>query len=132
MNIVMTKPALIAHLTERLKLAKAEDEKALRKHITEEEKCLLKFRANLKEAMKWDYAKAKNKYFDVPNPSPPSCPRPEANLIDRELKSVKLDMRKVETFTIKPGTDLCRAVNWVPAAERLKDSVCDNHNGGRR
>jgi hypothetical protein len=125
MNIVMSKAALILHLAERLKLAKAEDASVLKDHRKAEQETLIEFRAKLREALKWDYKTAKSKYFSVKEQSKPSCPRSQAAAIYQELRSVQLDTRKSEQFRISPNTDLYNAVNWLPASERTKPDLCE-------
>ena len=124
MSIVMAKDKLIEHLTERLKLAKAEDALKLAAHRSQEQAALLKFRERLREALKWDYKKAKEYcYRKSISIESPACPSSQAAAIDRELRCVKLDVRK--QFTVTPKTELFSAVNWLPEAERPRSSMCD-------
>lgn len=126
MNIVMTKEALISHLTHRLKLARAEDDRLLKEHQKAEQRALVEYKDKIRKALKWTYAEAKqfHRTRDISFESP-SCPRPQSTLIDRELRCVKIDTRKRGEFTIVPKTDLYDAVQWLPEAERPKASLCD-------
>lgn len=75
--------------------------------------------------MKWDYRTTKGRYFSAKEIGTPSCQTSQATGIDRELRSVKLNTRKSDQFTIVPKTDLYAAVTWLPAAERPKRDMCE-------
>jgi hypothetical protein len=126
MNITMTRQALTDRLRDRLEAAKVEDARRLKEHAVQEKSALLAFRQSLREAMKWDYATLKKQHnftAGLRHSLIPRCPRSEADEIDRVLRMVELDTRKVG-FRISAGSDVDRAINWLPESERPKAEMC--------
>jgi len=125
MQITMTREALIARLKDRLKLATAEDAEVAKKHAAEEQAALKAWRAKLREALKYPYARAKTvgpycgESLDF---KAPECPLRKAVPIQVVLQMIELSTSK--TIAIKDDSDIGKAINWTPAAERLSRSVC--------
>lgn len=125
MNISMTKDELLARLKEQLAIAEAEDRRAAEVHEKEEQQALERFRAKLKAALKWDYKTAKkSRYSRDLSMESPDCPRLEAPFFKNLITSLKLDTRE-QKFNLSDGGDLHRAVTWLPASRRPKETVCD-------
>ena len=122
MNITMTREAVMAKLQEQLKIAQAEDVKALKKHKADEETSLKKFKQKLREALSWDYQKLKTNRFHV-GVSGPSCPYRQAERFEWAIKEVSLDTR-TRSFRISPSSDLARAIHWVPERLVPKRTLC--------
>jgi hypothetical protein len=127
MQITMTRDALLEKLTERFNAAKADDACAAKEHKAAEAKALQAFRARLREALKWDYERAKKEYFSagLSRDDRPECPVLQQNDIKRQIEMVKLDQRKGGTYTISTGSDLYLSLMWKPKAEREPRTVCD-------
>lgn len=123
MTITMTKEALLERLNENLRRANAEDEKALKKHREDEQNALKRFRAILRDALTWDYKKAKARYFNPETPRVPTCPVRQAENLERIIKSIKMSTIK-GNWSIRTGSDIYDALHWMPESEKKK-TVCD-------
>lgn len=127
MFITVTKEELLKLLESQEAKAKKEDERIAKSHRKDEQAALMKFRADLREAMKWDYATAKKRsgrYSGAVVLVSPSCPRLETPQFADKIANIRRDMRK-SPYRIHDGSDIDRALKWVPASERPATTVCD-------
>lgn len=123
MTITMTKESLLEHLNDNLRRANAEDEKALEKHRKQEQDALKRFRAILRDALTWDYKKAKANYFNIKRIDRPGCPTRQSDNLERIIKSIKMSTIK-GNWSIRTGSDIYDALHWMPESEKKK-TVCD-------
>lgn len=122
MQITMKRDNLISQLEAKLAEAKLEDAKAAEKHRKAEDAAMEKFRTKLKEAMKWDWKKAKAARYNDIAVEVPACPRLEHKPIEAVLKMVRASESK--QFVVKSDTDIHRALFWIPASKQ-RNTVCD-------
>lgn len=128
MKITMKRVDIVKKLTENLKLAKEEDRQAKQEHQKQEKKYLEAFRKTLREGLKWNYEKARSMRFEVDyhqiEMSRPDCPNSEAKSIQEWLGLMKSDSR--ETITFERSDSISKAVSWLPKAQRIANSVCQD------
>lgn len=124
MNITMNKVELLEKLNERLDAAKKEDERLKAKHKKDEQAAFVNFQKLLRDALKWDYKKAKRFNFHVGLQNRPHCPYSCTESIVRLIKSVQLDTRTIR-FRISLSSDIYRALMWVPESQKVNKSLCD-------
>lgn len=125
-TVSISREELMAKLLEAKAKADKEDARITKKHEQHEAAALKKFRDELREAMSWDYAKAKKNSFEAKLgwKDHPSCPKRQATPIEVAIAELKADSRKGR-FNISPHSDWYQAAFWLPASERPKESVCD-------
>jgi len=128
-QILMTRDQLLTRLAEQRKVAEQFDKQALAEHRAEEKAYLTDFRANCREALKWDYETAKEKDFEV-RPArdgrrrwgQPQCPTSQVIRIDRAIAHVTLDSRaKYALNNSGIHSTLHALVTWDPDAPSGED-----------
>ena len=127
MPISISKESLLAKLRQQLKIAESDDAARTKKHRQDEQAALVNFRAKLREALKWEYAKAKKEDFSIGfnrYRNAPDCPKLSAPRFKELIKRVELDERK-QPYSIHESTDLYEALMWQPASVRDKETPCD-------
>lgn len=93
-SLMMTREELIEQLEARRPWAVRLDARRLKAHQVAEREALKTFRASLREALTWDYKKAKAEYFQ-PNirTSGPTCPRSVVAVLETAITRAKADRR---------------------------------------
>ncbi len=128
MFITLSKVELLKLLDEQLERAKEEDKRSARSHKDDEKLSLIKFRADLRGALKWDYVTAKKtseSWESQIKLRAPRCPVLEAPRFSNMIDNVSRDMRK-SPYRIHDGSDIDRALKWVPKSKRKPVTVCDS------
>lgn len=133
--ISMSKANLLKLLEKKLQQAKAEDVRIAKKHIADENAALAKLQAELRAVLRLPYTAIKKKVqyseelrFDF---EAPACPILTATPIQRVIKMVKLDERRVDKvgneapYQIRDDDEIHKAIVWEPEASRPKTTVCD-------
>ncbi len=123
-TISISREELMTKLLEAKGRADKVDARNLAKHQKEEAESLERFRKNLREALKWEWAKVKNNHYDVGLRSKdmPRCPNRHARPIEIAISQIKMDTRKGR-FRLADNSDWYKAATWV--ADPPKHTICD-------
>lgn len=127
MFITLTKEELLKLLSAQELRAKAEDKRVAKAHKDDERSALTKFRDDCRAALKWDYPTAKQKNQDWSSRiefRTPSCPMLESPRFSTMIANINRDMRK-SPYRIHDGSDIDKALKWVPKSERASSTVCE-------
>lgn len=125
MFITLTKVELLKLLSAQESRAKVEDKRVAKAHKQDECNALKKWKDRLRKALKFDYKQAKDAAYDFAYFRSPSCPMLASPRFSTMIANVTLDMRK-SPYRIHDGSDIDKALKWVPKYERVSKTVCEN------
>lgn len=136
MNLKFNKEQLEAALEARRGWARRLDAKRKAQHVREESKYLERFRAHIREALKWDYEHTKKRSFSVglngysERDRRPNCPEGVELNLDKAISQVAMDGRTRYVLSALPpkrhGYEDTSYIYWLLTHdENAKKDVCE-------
>ena len=102
MAMRFTRDQLLEQLRGQLGKAVLYDKEQKALHKKAEKEALERFRASLREALKWDYATARKNWFSVKETNRPSCPDSMETTVRRAIAMVERSAQK--TYTVSDNS----------------------------